>query len=812
MSDDSQGTPILESMPAAGGETFAPRFFGQRVKRLEDPRFLMGDAHYVDDIVLPRMLFASFVRSTEPHARITAVDVSPVLETEGVVAALTGADIVDRALPIRSDSTMPTWQGSALLALAADKVRFVGEGVAVVAAEDRYLAEDAAELVEVDYEPLPPVASIEVAMQPGAAKVHDDWEDNFFVKRHFESDGFEDAFASAARHQQHTYRMARHSGIPMETRGCIAQWDKAERKLTLWTASQIPHLVRTGLADVLRLPEHRVRVIAPDVGGGFGIKGHLWPEEIACALLAMETGRPVKWIEDRREHMLASVHAREHTHEIEVAYDDDGIVHALRARIYVDCGAYSMYPWTSTMDTGMALGILPGPYRIRHYAVDAFSVSTNKCPLGPYRGVARPAACFSIERTMDAIADDLRLDRAEVRRRNLVRPEDFPYTSVTGLYYDSGSYVESLDLALEKAGYDDLRAEQARGREQGRYLGIGVTTYTEQTAHTTTEFMKRGIPMTFGFETATVRMDPSARVTVHASIHSHGQGLETTLAQIAADELGLPLANVRVSFGDTDEVIYGSGTFASRSAVLCGGATHLAAREMGSKLKRLVGHVLEAAPEDVVLESGLGFVRGSPSLSVDLVEVARWTYHNPQNLPAGETPILESTRTYDAPPGTGTFANSAMVALVDVDPETGFVEIKRLVVVEDCGRLINPLIVDGQVHGGVAQGIGSALLEAFVYDENGQMLTTTFMDYLLPGSTDVPLIEVHHLETPAPTTINGVKGMGEGGAIGPGAVITSAVEDALRPFTDAHFNELPLTPERLLHWLGRLDGSPATTG
>jgi carbon-monoxide dehydrogenase large subunit len=788
--------PILPPWPADG-----PRFVGQRVTRREDLRFLTGRANYVDDLVLPGMLFARFARSTEAHARLGSVDVGRALASPGVAGVLTGEALRGRVRPIRCDSTMPTWQGSAFPALALDRVRFVGEAMAVVAADDRARAEDAAELVTVDYKPLPVVASAAAALAPSAPLLHEDWADNAFIKRHFETEGFEAAMAAAEHRLGHTYEMARHTGTPLENRGCVASWDAAGEKLILWTATQIPHLVRTGLADVLGLPEHSVRVIAPDVGGGFGIKGHLFPEEIACAVMAMDLGRPVKWIEDRREHLLASVHAREHTHEVEVGFDADGVVQALSALITVDAGAYSVYPWTATMDVGMALGILPGPYRIDNYRVDAVAVATNKCPLGPYRGVARPAACFSIERTMDAVAEHVGLDRAEVRRRNLVAPGEFPYTSVTGLVYDSGSYVESLDRVTEQAGAAGFAAEQAAARAEGRLLGLGLAVYTEQTAHTTTEFAKRGIPMVFGYETSRVRMDPSGHATLHVSVHSHGQGLETTLAQVAADALGLDLAAVRVSFGDTDEVAYGSGTFASRAAVLAGGATHLAATELAAKLRRIAAHLLEAAPEDVELAGGRASVRGTPIRGHTIAELARLTYLNPHYLPPGETPILESTSTYDAAPGTGTFANAAMAAIVEVDPETGQVRLRRFVVVEDCGRMLNPLVVDGQVQGGVAQGIGSALFEELVYDDGGQLLTTSFADYLVPSAAELPAIEVHHLETPSPFTLGGVKGVGEGGAIGPGAAIAAAVEDAIRPLSRAHVNRLPVTPERVLGWI-----------
>jgi carbon-monoxide dehydrogenase large subunit len=747
------------------------------------------------------MLHACFVRSTEAHANIVAVDLEAAMAHPKVRRALCGTMIQGRAAPIRCDSTMPTWQSSEYPVLAFEKVRFVGQPLACVAAEDLYSVADAAQMVAVDYEPLPVVASVADATAEDATILHEGWSDNFFIRRRFATDGFEEAMAGAQHRLTRTYSMARHSGVPIEPRGCVAAWDPGAGVLTVWIATQIPHLIRTSLADILGVPEHRIRVIAPDVGGGFGIKGNLFPEEVVCALLAMDTGRPVKWIENRTEHFLASTHARDHAHEIEVGFDENGVVAALRARITVDAGAYSMFPWTASIDAGMALGILPGPYRIRHYSAEADAVATNKCPFGPYRGVARPAACFSIERTMDAIAEELGLDRAEVRRRNLVTADEFPYTSVTGLVYDSGSFRESLDLALSEAGVAAFRQQQADARAAGRYLGMGMAVYTEQTAHTFVEFAKRGMPMTFGFETATVRMDPSGQVTLHVSVHSHGQGLETTLAQVAADSLGVDMADVRVCFGDTDTVAYGSGTFASRAAVLAGGAVQLASDEIAGKLRRIAAYALEAADGDIDLAGGRAFVSGTPEQGYQLSELARWAYHNAQRLPPGEPPILDATCTYDAAPGTGTFANSGMVAVVEVDTETGLVTLNRLVVVEDCGRVINPLIVDGQIHGGVAQGVGSALFEEFVYDDKGQLLTTTLVDYLLPGAVDLPSFQVHHLETPSPFTINGIKGMGESGAIGPGAAIAGAVDDAIGPLTSARVDRLPITPERVLFWI-----------
>ncbi len=782
-------------MPEMG--TVQPKLMGASVKRVEDPRFLTGRARYVDDLVRPGMLHVAFVRSTMAHADITSVDVSAAEEYEGVHAVVTGQEMAKMAKPIVCNSTMETWQGTAYPAMAYERVRFVGEAVAAIVADDRYLAEDASEMVVVDYDERPTLASVAQAIADDAPRLHDGWVDNFFIKRHFVGGDLETAFAEADGQLELDLISHRHSGMPLENRGVIAEYDEATKLLTVWSASQTPHLVRTGLADVLEIPENSIRVIAPDVGGGFGIKGHLFPEEIAVALLAMKLGRPVKWIEDRREHMLACIHAREHEHHLQVAYKSDGTVLGLRALIYVDCGAYSVWPWTSTMDTGMALGILPGPYKIRNYECRAYSVTTNKCPLGPYRGVARPAACFSIERVMDEVARAVGLDPFEVRRRNYVTAEEFPYQSITGLVYDSGSYTEALEKVCQDGGLEEMRRLKLQASAEGRLLGIGFACYTEQTAHTTNEFVKRGVPIIFGYDSAIVRMDPSGDVSVHVSTHSHGQGHETTYAQIVADQLGIEMADIKVFFGDTSSTPYGHGTFASRSAVLAGGASSRAAGKVRELLLRFAAHQLEVDPEDVELGRGRAYVRGSESRGFEISELARWAYHRPEKLPEEMEPVLEATSSYDADPGTGTFANAAHLALVEVDAETGGLRVLRYAVVEDCGRMINPMVVTGQVHGGVAQGLGGALMEEFVYDENAQLSTTTLLDYRLPGATDIPHISVSHIETLSPFTIDGVKGMGEGGAIAPGPALAAAVQDAISPLGHAFVNEQPLTPERV---------------
>ena len=786
-----------------------PRYFGAPIRRKEDPRFLLGEARYVDDLPAERALHVAFVRSDLAHARVVAIDTAAAEAAEGVVTVLTGPDAAPLWAPIRCDSTFDGWQGSEHWPLANGVVRHVGEAVVAVVATDRYLAEDAAELVEVDYEPLAPVAHVDAALAPDAPRLHPGWHDNVFLKRHLETDGFDAEMAASEHRLSLVLDMARHSGMPMETRGCLAEWDPREQRVVVHASTQSPFQLRAGLAMTLRLPESAVQVIAPDVGGGFGVKHPMYPDEVVCTLLAMRLRRPVKWIEDRREHMLSASHSREHRHEVEVGFDGDGVVRALGATILVDCGAYSLWPLTASMDAGMALGILPGPYRIRNYRVDAWSVSTNKPPLGAYRGVSRPAACFSIERTIDAVAEHLAIDPAEVRRRNLVRADEFPYTSVTGMVYDSGSFVEAMEVALDAIGYEARRKEQVAAREQGRYLGLGTVTYTEQTAHTWAEFRKRGIPMTFGFETSSVELDASGQVTVRISGHSHGQGLETTMAQIAAEVLGVAIESVTVRFGDTNQLPYGMGTFASRTAVLGGGATQTAAVEVRHQIEQIASHLLEADAADLTITDGRVHVRGDVASGVSVADIARSTYHTPQDLPPGSQQMLKSTKTYDAAPGTGTFSNAAMAALVEVDVETGGVQILRFVVAEDCGRVINPMIVDGQIRGGVAQGIGSALYEEYRYDEDANPLTTSFVDYLMPGSTEVPPIEVHHLETPSPFTVWGIKGMGEGGAIGPGAVLAAAVEDAIRPLTSARVDSLPLRPDRVRAWIdaGRTTGS-----
>jgi carbon-monoxide dehydrogenase large subunit len=787
----------------------ATKYIGQRMTRREDRRFLTGRTRYVDDIRLPRTVHAAFVRSAQAHAELRSVRVDRALAHPGVTGILTSEEAVRVARPIRCDSTFPEWKGTEFPVLAWPRVRFVGEAIAVVAATDRYVAEDAAELVEVDYALLPPVVDLEAASEPGSPLVHEAWGDNFFIDRGNKVGDVDGAFAQADFVLKRTYRTHRHTGFPMEGRACLADYDPAQAVLTFYSATQIPHLVRTGLADSLGLPEHNVRVIAPDVGGGFGIKAHLFPEEVAIALMSMRLGRPVKWIEDTREHLAACIHAREHVHRVKIAAKRDGTILGVKADVLVDAGAYSVWPWTASMDVGMAANMILGPYKIRAYQFRARGVATNKCPLGPYRGVGRPSAAFSIDRAVEDIARELGLDPVEVRLKNYVPDDGFPYTTATGLIYDSASLRASLRKVADIVGYAGFRREQAAARAAGRYLGIGFGTYIEQTAHATNEFIKRGVPIVFGYDSVSVSIDPSGKVSVDSSLHSHGQGHETTFAQVVAERLGVRIEDVRVRFGDTQSAPYGMGTFASRSAVLGGGAAWKAADVVRGNLVKIAANILEANADDLDVIDGVVQVKGSPQHRLTVAEVARAAYHRPEKIPPGLMPAdLTSIQSYDAPPGYGTWTNSAHVAVVEVDTDTGFVKILRYVVVEDCGTMINPLIVDGQVHGGTAQGIGGALYEHLIYDENGQLLSPTLVEYLLPTALDIPSIEVHHMQTPSPSTIGGIKGMGEGGAIAPLPALANAVTDALAPLGVA-VDALPISPDRLRRLIeARATGAP----
>jgi len=767
---------------------------------VEDARLLQGQGRFVADLTLSRMLHVAFLRSPHAHARLVSVDTRPARTLPGVAACVTGDEIATHARPIRAESKMAGYHATEFPPLARGKVRFVGEAVVAVLAESRYVAEDALEAVDVRYAALPVVATPETAMAGDAPLVHEAAGSNVLLSRAFVRGDADAAMAGAAVVVGDRFRFHRHAGVTMENRACLADWNTGAGELTLWSSTQVPGLLREALAELLDLPAHRLRVVAPDVGGGFGVKSALYPEEVAVCALARLTGRPVKWVGDRREDLLTSTQAWDETIDAELAVDADGTIHALRARVVADVGAYSIHPWTASIEVVQVISFLPGPYRVPHYRGEAWGVATNKAPMGPYRGVGRPVSTFVTEALVDRAARRLGMDPVALRLRNLIRPDELPYRSPSGVVWDSGSFVESLERARDVVAYEHVRAAQRDPRRAGRYVGVGVACYVELTGVGSAIPASPGAAINTGTEGATVRVDPSGTITASFGLACQGQGHETTLAQVVAAELGARLEDVRVVSGDTAAGPAGTGTYASRSAVIGGGAAILAARALREKALAIGAHLLEVSADDLTLADSRATVRGAPDRALSLREIARAAYAGAKRLPAGMEPGLEATRFYD--PYFGTASNATHIAVVEVDPETCGVVVRRFVVVEDCGRIINPLIVEGQAIGGVAQGVGAALLEEIVYDGDGQLLTGSLMDYLVPTAAELPPVEVVHLERPSPTTLGGFKGVGEGGTIGAPAAVANAIADALKPL-GIELSELPVTPDRLFRLLSR---------
>ena len=807
---------------------------GTPLPRVEDARLLSGQGRYVADLELPRMLHVAFLRSPHAHARIVAIDTSAARASPGVVACLTGAELGAHARTMRAPSRMRDYRVTDFPALAVGKVRHVGEAVAVVVASDRYAAEDAAELITVEYEPLPVAGDVETALDvsrsapgspgrderggvwgamsgPPMPLIHDEAGTNVILARTFAQGDVEAARRDAAVVVRDRFRFHRHAGVAIENRACVADWQAGDGSLTVWSSTQIPGIARDMLAELLGLPVPRVRVIAADVGGGFGIKTVVYPEEIVIAALARIVGRPVRWIGDRREDLLTSTQAWDETIDAELALDADGRILGLSARVVADLGAYSVYPWTASIEVIQVVSFLPGPYRVAHYRAEALGVATNKAPMGPYRGVGRPVSVFVTETLLDRAARRLGLDPAELRRRNLLAPEDLPYRSASGIVWDSGGFQESLARVCDAAGYGELRAEQERVRAAGRYLGIGLASYVELTGVGSAIPVSPGAEIATGTEGATVRVEPGGGVVAIFGLGCQGQGHETTFAQVVAGELGVAVADVRVLYGDTATGPHSTGTYASRSAVLGGGAAILAARAVREKALRIAAHQLEASPADLEIAAGVVRVRGVPGREIAFGAVATIAYAGAKRLPNGVEPGLEATKFYD--PYFGTASNATHLAVVEIDPATCVARVLRYLVVEDCGRVINPLIASGQTIGGVAQGIGAALLEEVVYDGDGQLLTASLMDYLVPTAGEIPPVEVIHLDRASPPTLGGFKGVGEGGTIGAPAAVANAIADALAPL-GIDITALPVTGERLFRLLNgaRRDRSPLRSG
>lgn len=761
---------------------------GQSVLRKEDDRYLRGTGEYVGDIRLSGMRELAFVRSPYAHARLGAIHKPPGRED----CVFTVADLHGVA-PIIANSGLPGFKSSAQYALAHEKVRHVGEAVAVCVAPTRAEAEDLAAGVVVDYEELPALSDMLDAITPGAPLVHDHWGDNLFLQTQVSGD-VDEIIRTAPIHVKRTLRTARQCMSPMEGRGVIARWEARLNQLVLITSTQMPHIVRTGLAGCLGLTEEQVRIIAPDVGGGFGYKGILLPEEVCAGFLARHLGHPVRWLEDRREQLAGNANCREHHYELNAYADRDGRLLAVDADASVDAGAYSIYPFSACLEAAQVASILPGPYRMQAYRCHTRSVATNKAGIVPYRGVARAGVCYAIESLMDDIAVQAGLEPWEVRLRNLVPADLMPFDNITNKHFDSGDYPEALRRVVKAIDVPGVRARQAAMQGPVR-LGLGIAIFCEQGAHGTSVYHGWGIPMVPGFEQAVARLTPDGGLELRVGIQSHGQGLETTLAQVGAEVLGIPVDRIQVVHGDTALTPYSTGTWGSRCMVMAGGAVATACRELAERIVAIGAKLLQVRAEDARIVDG-AVVSGERTVTI--AEVARTWYLRPQELPADVSPAgLEVTGGYRTRRDTGTFSYAAHAVVVSVDTEMGDVKILDYAICEDGGVLVNPMIVDGQVNGGLAQGVGTALYEEMPFDAAGQPLATTLADYMLPGATEVPLLRIDHMVTPSPYTEFGQKGIGEGGAIGPPAAIANAVNDALRPL-GVRMDRLPITPHRIV--------------
>ncbi len=770
---------------------------GERVRRKETLRFVTGTGRYVDDLLPPDTLHAAFVRSACAHARIKAIDVEAARTMPGVHAVFTGEDIAQKIKPLRVSGSSLLRQIK-LYPLAVDKVRYFGEPLAVVVADNRYLAEDAVEVVSMDYEPLPVVVDPEAAMEPASACVHEDVGSNIVYKYHFATDGIDKVFQQADVVIKERIRSHRITACPIEPRAYLAHFNQQEDSLTMWSATANPHSLRTRIADILSFPESRIRVIAPDVGGSFGIKIQTYQEELLLPFLSRELARPVKWCETRVEHLRNGRHGRDQIHYIEMALKKDGTILGIRDKIIADMGS------TYTVDHSIMASALyvPGVYQIQNYSVDAFGVSTNKTTHGSLRGIGKADASYVIERLVDIAARELRLDPVEIRMKNFIPAEAFPYRNVTGALYDSGQYHLCLERALEIAGYEQLRKEQEELRRNGQYRGIGVALVMEPTSSSR-------IHATGGYASCRMRIDPSGAATVFSSMGEQGQGHETTIAQIVASQTGIPFENIHVIHGDTLPTPYGFGTGSSRSSVVLMPSAWVAAKKMRGKMLGIAARSLGVVPEKLDIANGKVSSKDDPGRSIEIMEIVRTAYGAIHLLPENMEPGLETMGyfvnpnidyTPDEKGRMNTFSSypyAAIVAVVDVDVETGFIKIIRYCTVHDCGNMINPQIVDTQQQGSIMQGIGAALYEELRYDEEGQLLTSTLMDYRLPSVEEVPEIALEHIITPNPFTPLGAKGAGETGMLGPPPALCNAVEDALSPL-GVKIRETPLTPERIL--------------
>ncbi|GEL19738.1 xanthine dehydrogenase family protein molybdopterin-binding subunit [Pseudonocardia asaccharolytica] len=788
-----------------------PGLIGARVRRKEDPRLLTGRAQFVDDVALPGMLEAAILRSPHAHARIVSVDVSAALELPGVFAVITGAEVAQAcALPQPVIwRLIPDQRMTDLYALAHDKVRYVGQGVAAVAAADRYVAEDALGLIEVEYEQLPAACTLDEALADGAPLLYENWPDNVSCRQTVPKGDVATAFAAADVIVSETITYGRQMGTPLETRGAVVSWDPFTDRLEAWLSTQSPNLARDLLGEVLGLPVERIRVRTPDVGGGFGNKFDFYGEEVVAALLSKRSGRPVKIIEDRLESFVANAHSREQRIEVEVAAKSDGTITGMRGTVYGVLGGQ-----LSTVGIGpcwAATVLMPGPYDIPNVEVTVVGVVTNRSPYGSYRGWGQPKANIAHERIVEKLARELGMAANDVRRKNLIAPDKFPYPSPV-FYYDSGRYEECLEAA-ERAVVDRGWAKrQAEAAKEGRSLGIGYSFHIEISAIGPSRILNQAGLQHSGFDEESVRIDSTGGVIVRSGLSAMGQGIQTALAQVAAQTLGVPLDSVTVLTGDTETNPYtGYGTGGSRGAALGGGALLRASTRLREKVLRVAAELLEASPDDLVISDGRISVAGTGvgGRSVSMRDVGDATYRRLDGkLPLGETPTLEERDVLD--PDNTAFSYGTTAVLAEVDRETGRVQVLDYLIAHDCGTVINPMIVDGQLHGGAAQAIGGALFEEIVYGPDGQPLTTTFMDYLIPTASELPAFETVHLTTTADHIPGGFKGMGEAGTIGGASAITAAIDDALRDL-GVGVVQLPITPPRLLSMIEAAEAGGTAT-
>jgi aerobic carbon-monoxide dehydrogenase large subunit len=767
---------------------------GDSVYRVEDDRLLRGRAAFIDDVDAGHgVVHVSFLRSQYAHGIIERLDVTAAKAMPSVIAVLTAADF-GHIKPISADFDKPGFKVALRPVLATDRVRFVGDALAMVIATDPYAALDATEAIEVDIGMLPCVTKATAAIFSDAPRLYDHIEDNVIYEGSFESPDFSATHDASEFKLKEKFTAARIAATPIEPRGCIASFQRGTNTLTLWSSTQSPHMVRAVLADHLLLPESDVRVISPDVGGGFGAKTVVYPEEILIAAAAMKLGIPVKWVQDRYDDLLTNAQARDHVYEVEVGFDRTGFVTSLSADILVNIGAYPSLPMGSSLEANGASRNMPGPYRLKNFRYRTRAVATNTCPTGPYRGVAAPLACLAVEGMLDRIARQLNIDPAEVRRRNVIR--EFPFMNVLGQEYAEGCFSPALERALEAADYEGLRRRQRDNRNENLCYGIGVAVITEQTGMGASRYKARGILRVPGFESAHIKLDTDGTLVASVSQAAIGQGNATAFSQIVSELVGAPLKDIRIVEGDTGRTPAGSGTFASRGITIAGNAVLGAARKVRDKMARIAAHLIECDPGDIRFEDGYAHVAGAKDLRVSLRDVAAAAYSQTEaSLPPGESYGIEVIEYYDTP--TAIIASMVHVASVIIDKRTGNVKVDRYVVIHDCGRMVNPVLVDGQIQGGIVQGLGEVLMEEIKMGEDGQPFTASLMDYQLPRCVDVMPMQIEAMHSEIGAGI--LKGVGEGGTIGAVPALTNAIGDALGPAVAV--NALPLTAKRIREML-----------